>query len=160
MGVAGCGKSSVAQAVTQRLGWPMIEGDDYHAEASRTKMRDGVPLTDADRESWLDQLGALLAEHGRRGEAAGLTCSALKRAYRDRLRQHSAGLRFVYLEIDKAHSLQRVASRAGHHLFPASLVDSQFATLESPQGEVGVLCVDALHGIEPLADQIIRWLRP
>jgi gluconokinase len=122
-------------------------------------MRQGIALTDDDRAAWLTQLGELLAEHGRRGQPVALTCSALKRAYRDQLRSHSEGLRFVFLEIDKPHALERVAARAAEHLFPPSLVDSQFATLEPPHGEAGVLCVDALRGRDELAQEIAGWLQ-
>ncbi len=158
MGVAGCGKSSAAQAVAARLGWRLIEGDDFHSEASRAKMRQGIALDDLDRATWLAQLGDLLAAHQRQGEPVVVTCSALKRSYRDLLRSRSVGLRFVFLEIDKPHALQRVSARGAEHLFPSSLVDSQFATLESPHGEPGVLCVDALRGRDELAQNIADWL--
>jgi gluconokinase len=88
-----------------------------------------------------------------------LTCSALKRAYRQRLRAASAGLRFVFLDIDRAHALQRVAARASTHFFSASLVDSQFATLESPVGEPGVLRLDALAPLPTLQAQAQAWLQ-
>lgn len=159
MGVAGCGKSSTAQAVAERLGWPVIEGDDFHAESSKTKMRQGIALTDDDRAAWLSTLGELLAEHQRAGTPVALTCSALKRSYRDRLRAQSPGLRFVFLDIDKPHALERVAARAASHLFPPSLVDSQFATLEPPRGEPGVLCISAQLPRDTLADQVASWLR-
>lgn len=159
MGVAGCGKSSTAQAVAERLGWPLIEGDDYHSDASKAKMRQGIALTDADRAGWLATLGALLADHLRQGTPVALTCSALKRSYRDLLRSHSPGLRFVFLEIDKAGALERVAARAALHLFPLSLVDSQFTTLEPPHGEPGVLCISARLPREQLATQVADWLR-
>jgi len=158
MGVAGCGKSSAASAVAGRLSWPLVEGDDFHSEASKTKMRQGIALDDTDRAAWLAKLGNMLAEHRRRGQPVALTCSALKRSYRDGLRSHDPGLRFVFLEIDKPHALARVAARAGGHLFPPSLVDSQFATLEPPHGEAGVLCVDALRERDELAQEIATWL--
>ncbi|MBC7994598.1 MAG: AAA family ATPase [Rhizobacter sp.] len=158
MGVAGCGKSSAASAVAARLGWRLVEGDDFHSDASKAKMREGIALDDLDRATWLTQLGELLAVHQRHGAPIALTCSALKRSYRDLLRGRSVGLRFVFLEIDKAHALQRVAARASEHLFPPSLVDSQFATLEPPHGEAGVLCVDALRGRDELSQEIADWL--
>ncbi len=159
MGVAGCGKSSAAGAVAARLGWPLVEGDDYHSDASRTKMREGIPLGDADRAAWLRTLGALLAEQCDRGEPIALTCSALKRSYRDGLRAQCPGVRFVYLEIDKPDALARVAARAGEHLFPPSLVDSQFSTLEPPHGEPGVLVMNAMRPRDELADDVAAWLR-
>src|SRR5512133_590549 len=141
MGVAGCGKSSVGRAVAEAAGLPVIEGDDFHEPASRSKMSRGIALTDADRDGWLDRLGEQLRTHP---QGVVLTCSALKRAYRERLRAASSGLRFVFLDIPRDAAQARVAGRAPAHFFSASLVDSQFATLESPQGEPGVLHVDAM----------------
>ena len=158
MGVAGCGKSSAAGAVAARLGWRLVEGDDFHSDTSKDKMRQGIALDDADRAAWLAQLGSLLAQAQQSGEPIALTCSALKRSYRELLRSRCVGLRFVFLEIDKPHALERVAARAAEHLFPPSLVDSQFATLESPTGEPGVLTVDALRGRDELAREIADWL--
>jgi gluconokinase len=156
MGVAGCGKSSVGAAVAQALGWPLIEGDDFHAPASMAKMRAGVPLTDADRLGWLDTLGAELRA---RPGGAVLTCSALRRAYRDRLRAAAPGLGFVHLVLSREAALDRVAQRFGTHPFPPSLVDSQFATLESPAGEPAVLELDATLPIAQLGDRVTAWLR-
>lgn len=153
MGVAGCGKSSLGQAVAAHLAWLLIEGDDYHAPESLRKMREGVALTDADREGWLDRLAALL----RQQRGAVLTCSALKRAYRERLRVAVPGLRFAYLEVDLPTALARVAARPGH-IFPPSLVASQFETLEDPSDEPGVLRVDACAPLNELGDRVARWL--
>jgi gluconokinase len=155
MGVAGCGKSSLAQAVAEAEGLPVVEGDDFHDAASRAKMRDGVALTDADRDGWLDALGRQLQLHP---QGLVLTCSALKRVYRDRLRRCAPGLRFVFLDIRKPEAQARVAARAATHFFSASLVDSQFATLESPVGEAGVLRVDATEPIPQLCGQVTTWL--
>ena len=155
MGVAGCGKSSLGAALAQACGVPLIEGDDHHSPASRDKMSQGVPLTDADRAGWLRTLGGLLQAH--RGGAV-LTCSALKRAYRDQLRSACPALRFVFLEIDRWHAGQRVDARAGTHFFSSALVDSQFATLESPVGEAGVLPLNALTPIDQLCAQTTAWL--
>ncbi|MFT3955231.1 MAG: gluconokinase [Piscinibacter sp.] len=155
MGVAGCGKSSLGQAVAAALSLPLIEGDDFHSPASRDKMARGVALTDADRDGWLDILGEQLQS---RSEGAVLTCSALKRAYRERLRAARPGLRFVFLDIGRADALQRVAQRAGSHFFSTSLVDSQFATLESPLGEAGVLRVDAGQDLPTLCTEVTGWL--
>lgn len=154
MGVAGCGKSSLGAAVAAAEGLPLIEGDDFHSPASRDKMSRGIPLTDDDRGQWLQVLGEQLASHP---QGVVLTCSALKRAYRERLRAAAPGLRFVFLEIDRAAAQERVASR-GSHFFSASLVDSQFATLESPAGEAGVLRVDALAPLEGLQREVSAWL--
>lgn len=154
MGVAGCGKSSLGAAVAAAQGLPLIEGDDFHSAANREKMAQGTPLTDSDRAQWLVTLGEQLAAHS---DGVVLTCSALKRAYRDQLRSAAPGLRFVFLEIDRDAAQQRVAGR-GAHFFSASLVDSQFATLESPVGEPGVLRVDALEPLELLQRRVGAWL--
>jgi gluconokinase len=154
MGVAGCGKSSVGAALALALGWPLIEGDDFHAAASKDKMRQGIPLTDEDRQGWLATLAHQLAAHP---HGAVLTCSALKRAYRDQLRAGVPQLGFVFLDLDEATARQRVALRPAH-LFPPTLVASQFATLESPVGEAGVLRLDATLAPGVLLAQALAWV--
>lgn len=139
MGVAGCGKSAVGARAAVRLALPFIEGDDFHSPASIAKMHAGQPLTDGDRAAWLDRLAAQLAAHP---AGAVLACSALKRAYRDRLRAASPGLRFAFLQLAPEVALARAQGRAGH-FFPAALVASQFDTLEPPVGEPGVQLLDA-----------------
>ena len=155
MGVAGCGKSSAGQALASTMGLPLIEGDEFHPASNLDKMRRGLALTDADRADWLSALGLALAQQP---SGAVLTCSALKRAYRDRLRAQVPGLHFVFLDIDPHTAHHRVTARAGAHPFPPSLVDSQFATLESPVGEAGVLRVDATQALSPMTETIARWL--
>lgn len=154
MGVSGCGKSSLGAAVAASLGLPLIEGDDHHSELSRRKMSAGTALTDDDREGWLTLLGQHL--HAAPSGAV-LTCSALKRRYRDQLRTASPGLRFVFLDLPHEVAQARVASRSSH-FFSASLVDSQFATLESPVGEPGVLRVDATEPPGLLLSRVNDWL--
>jgi gluconokinase len=158
MGVSGCGKSSLGAALATALGLPLIEGDDHHPPANVEKMSHGVALTDADRAGWLDTLGRALANSP---QGAVLTCSALKRIYRDRLRAAVPGLRFVFMAIERAESERRVAARAGagEHMFPASLVANQFATLESPVGEAGVLAVDATAPLGQLVKATGDWLK-
>ncbi len=156
MGVAGCGKSHIGSALAAAEGWRLIEGDDFHSETSRQKMSQGIALTDADREGWLAQLGRLLAQSP---VPVVLTCSALKRQYREQLRAASPGLRFVFLQITREESLARVAARASTHFFPAALVDNQFATLESPVNEPNTLALDATLTVEQLQRQISAWLR-
>lgn len=155
MGVAGCGKSSAGQALANTLGLPLIEGDEFHPASNLDKMRQGLALTDADRADWLSALGLALAQHE---GGAVLTCSALRRTYRDRLRAQVPGLLFVFLDIDPDTAHRRVTARAGEHLFPPSLVDSQFATLESPVGEAGVLRIDATQSLSSMTETIARWL--
>lgn len=154
MGVSGCGKSSIGAAVAARLGWPLVEGDEFHSEANRARMQAGIALTDENRVEWLDRLGAELAA---RPQGAVLTCSALKRAYRDRLRAARPGLRFAWLDLDVAAAQSRVAQRASH-FFPPALVANQFQTLEPPTGEPGVLRVDATEAPPALVAQIAGWM--
>ncbi len=154
MGVAGCGKSQLSRQLAQRLGCDGVEGDDFHLPASQDKMRAGIPLEDADREPWLAAVGRMMADVA--GDVV-VSCSALKRKYRDLLRAHVPGLLFVYLEIDVHTAAQRVGGRSGH-LFPTSLVASQFATLQSPEGEPGVLTVSALLPTQAQVDAVTHWL--
>ncbi len=156
MGVSGCGKSSLGAALARELRLPLIEGDDFHPPASVSKMRAGIALTDADRAGWLDTLAATLAAHP---QGAVLSCSALKRGYRDRLRAAVPRLRFVFMELSREEAERRVAGRGARHFFSASLVADQFATLESPVGEAGVLAVDATAPLPELVDRARAWLR-
>lgn len=156
MGVAGCGKSSVAQAVIARLGGCLIEGDEFHAAASVAKMRRGVALTDEDRADWLARLGSELNGCARRGERAVLACSALKRRYRDRLREAVPVLGFVFLDLPEHEAHRRVALRIGHYM-PGALVASQFADLEPPASEALTLAVDAMLPVGEIADRVVDW---
>ena len=155
MGVAGCGKSTLAALVASELGLQLVEGDDHHPAHNRQKMRAGIPLTDEDRAGWLDSLVQLLRDNPG-GQV--VTCSTLRRRYRDRLRAAVPDLRFVHLEIEPEEALRRVSSR-GSHFFGPGLVESQFATLESPAQETGVLCLPAVDPPEELAAQVATWLR-
>lgn len=151
MGVSGCGKSTVAAELARVLGAKLLEGDEYHSAPSIEKMRHGLPLTDADRFPWLRRLGVLLGKE--RGSAV-LACSALKLRYRNVLRDACPGVRFVYLQIDEASAIARVAARP-HHLFPATLVPSQFASLEPPVRECDAVTVSACCDLQ---DQVRRSL--
>lgn len=154
MGVAGSGKSTLGAAVAERMGWPMIEGDDFHSDENKARMRAGLPLRDADREGWLRSLARELQRHP---DGSVLTCSALKRTYRDILRDASPGLAFVFLDISEDEALWRVSAR-GQHFFPPELMQSQFAALESPIDEPGVLRLDAGLPVQNLVDQTVEWL--
>ncbi len=156
MGVAGCGKSAVGSRVAASLALPFIEGDAFHAPASVAKMQAGQPLTDADRAGWLARLADELAA---RPTGAVLSCSALKRAYRERLRAARPGLRFAYLALTPATALARVQSR-GAHFFPAGLIASQFDTLEPPDSEPGVLTLDGSAPLDALVERIAAALAP
>lgn len=154
MGVAGCGKSLAGAELASRLGLPLVEGDDFHPESNILKMREGMPLTDADRADWLRQLATQLRLQR---DGAVLTCSALKRSYRDILRAAVADLRFVHLALSEHQAMERVAARTDH-FYPPSLVASQFSALEDPSGEPGVLVVDATQHVDRLVDEAARWL--
>ncbi|MFM0418242.1 gluconokinase [Paraburkholderia aromaticivorans] len=154
MGVSGSGKSTFARKLAVALEGVFIEGDEHHSAESRDKMCRGVALCDSDREPWLDRLAARLDEiQG----AAVLSCSALKRRYREHLRARVAGLRFVFLDISLAEAIARVAGRPDHE-FPATLVADQFENLESPEGEAGVLRLCALHDSARSMEAVMQWL--
>ena len=142
MGVAGCGKSTFGQVLALALGFPWIEGDDFHSAASKAKMEAGTPLDDADRAGWLQILVEQIATHS---TGCVIGCSALKKSYRDTLRQaggHNEGVKFAYLQLTPEEAQRRVSNRAGH-FFSDSLVASQFATLEEPANEPDVTALDA-----------------
>lgn len=154
MGVSGCGKSSVGQALSGRLGIPYHDGDDLHPAANVEKMRAGHPLTDADRWPWLDRVASLLATQS----PAIVGCSALRHAYRDRLRAGAGGpLRFVHLSGSRELIAGRMAQRSGHYM-PASLLDSQFAALEAP-GPDEALTIDIDQPLPALIDAIAKDLQ-
>jgi gluconokinase len=150
MGVSGSGKSTLARRVAESLRAPFFEGDDYHPPANREKMRAGIPLEDSDRWPWLDSLGTALGAAARAQGLAVGACSALKRVYRERLRQHAADeVFFVCLTADAALLDARMAQRPGHFM-PPSLLASQLATLEAPDESEGALMLDAALSMEEL----------
>jgi len=155
MGVAGCGKSEIGRRLAQSCGVPLVEGDDFHPEANIEKMRRGLPLDDTDRAGWL---AALARELAARAHGVVLTCSALKRAYRDALRAKAPGLRFVHLELTQEEAMRRVASRSSH-FYPPSLVASQFEALEDPTSEPGVFGIDGTLAPEVIVERAQAWLR-
>jgi gluconokinase len=131
MGVSGCGKSTVAEMYAQRTGATLIEADVFHPPANIAKMSSGIPLTDEDRAGWLAAMADRLADGKARGEAMVVTCSALKKAYRDRLRQGDPDLFFVFLDGSQELLQARLDARKGHFM-PPGLLGSQLATLERP----------------------------
>jgi carbohydrate kinase (thermoresistant glucokinase family) len=139
MGVSGSGKTSIGRRVAEALGWPFIEGDDFHPPSNVEKMRAGTPLGDADRWPWLDRLADEIAAIAARGENAILACSALKQSYRDRLvsKAPPGVVRFVHLTGTREEIAERIAGRK-HRYMPASLLDSQFATLERPSDAIEI----------------------
>ena len=167
MGVSGSGKSTLAAYLAERLGCPLLEGDSFHSPANIAKMRSGHPLDDADRWPWLDRLGAAIGDAalgaGQGGAGQGgvavAACSALKRVYRERLSAASAApLAFVLLDTMPAEIARRLATREGHYM-PASLLDSQLATLERPGADEHALTLDAGQTVDALATDVLAWLK-
>jgi gluconokinase len=132
MGVSGSGKTTLARNLSQRLRWPFQEGDELHPAANVEKMSRGEPLTDEDRWPWLDAVGHWIDDRAGAGESGVLTCSALRRAYRDRLRSGRPGVRFCHVTAPAEVLRERLETRRGHYM-PASLLPSQLATLEPLQ---------------------------
>lgn len=156
MGVSGCGKSTVAAAICARTGAHLIEGDDFHPAQNVEKMHAGIPLTDTDRQGWLEQLAKEVLTQLSTTKHIVLTCSALKRRYRDVLRRAVPDLGFVFLELTAAQATERVSYRAGHFM-PASLVESQFRDLEPPYDEPLVWTVSATQPVDAIADEATSW---
>ncbi|MGO6995922.1 gluconokinase [Rhizobium leguminosarum] len=154
MGVSGCGKSSVGGHLAARNGVPFLEGDQLHPAQNVEKMAQGIPLTDDDRLPWLDRIGEEIRTAQKVSQGLVISCSALKRSYRDRLSQAADGhLAFVFLEGSRDLLLSRMQARQGHFM-PATLLDSQLQTLEPPTGEANVVTVaidNALDDIVALA---------
>jgi gluconokinase len=158
MGVSGCGKSTLGALVALALHCPFLEGDSYHSAAAVEKMRGGEALTDADRWPWLDRLGAAIADTVAVQGVAVAACSALKRVYRDRLRAAiGVPVHFILLDNDRDALLTRVGNRPGHYM-PASLLDSQLATLEPPLPEEGAMILTTDMPPEALRDRVLDWL--
>jgi len=140
MGVSGSGKSTLAATVAEQLGWDLAEGDDMHPAANVAKMQAGTPLTDEDRWPWLDVVATWIRAHIDAGTPGVVTCSALKRSYRDVLR--APGVVFVHVAGDPGLIAERMAARSGHFM-PTSLLASQLAALEPPQPDEPHLTVAA-----------------
>lgn len=155
MGVSGSGKTTVGARLAEVLGVEYAEGDDFHPPANIAKMSAGTPLDDADRAPWLDALAAWAA--ARSGRGAVVTCSALKRAYRDRLRGCAPGVFFLHLDAPRAELERRVAGRRGHFM-PPSLLDSQLATLERLDADERGSTVDATRPPEDVVRAAVAAL--
>lgn len=149
MGVTGSGKTTVGAALSQRLRLPFADADDFHSEANIAKMSDGIPLDDEDRLPWLRSIGVWLAEHAVTGGVA--SCSALKRSYRDILREAAPTVTFVHLHGEMDAVRRRVAGRPGHFM-PASLVESQFKTLEPLESDEQGIVLDFARPVDELVD--------
>ena len=153
MGVAGSGKSTVGSLLASQLGWEFADGDDYHAAASIEKMREGIPLTDADRAPWLGKLRSLIAEWVEAGKSAVLACSALKQSYREILRADD-DVCFVYLKASRDVLSQRLLKRHDHYM-KESMLHSQLTALEEPKDAI---VVDAGGAPETVVEVILRSL--
>ncbi|MEU9133512.1 gluconokinase [Kitasatospora sp. NPDC048540] len=158
MGVSGVGKTTVAELLADLLHLPHAEADDFHPAANIAKMSAGIPLDDQDRQPWLTALGGWLGERRAAGTGGVVTCSALKRRYRDTLRAHCPDAFFLHLSGDHRLVEDRLAHRSGHFM-PASLLDSQYAALEplGPDERGAVLDVGpAPHDLAEMAAQLVR----
>lgn len=155
MGVSGCGKSSVGEQLAAALNVTYLEGDDYHSPANVAKMSAGEPLTDADRAGWLEALREQIALAHERGEGLVLSCSALKRRYRDVLRGGDPRLRFAHLNGSRELLAERMAARHNHYM-PPSLLDSQLASLEPLQADEAGIVLDIAKDVGTLVQEILR----
>lgn len=159
MGVSGSGKSTVAARLAERLGWDVQEGDDLHPPANVAKMHSGHPLTDEDRWPWLDAVAAWIRAHVDAGEPGVITCSALRRVYRDRLRRGADDPTVVFVHVTGSRELlaARLAARTGHFM-PPGLLDSQLATLEMPDPDENVITLDAAEPPETMVAAVVERL--
>jgi carbohydrate kinase (thermoresistant glucokinase family) len=150
MGPTGCGKTTIGQLLARRLGWPFLDGDDYHPEANVAKMHSGIPLTDDDRRPWLEALHKEIESRNRSGQSAVLACSALRQIYRERLGVDQRAVKTVYLRGTFDLLQRRLSARRGHFM-PPDLLRSQLDTLEVPRDG---LVVD----IDDPPDVIVAWI--
>ncbi|GAA4635003.1 gluconokinase [Actinoallomurus vinaceus] len=154
MGVSGSGKTTIGAMLAGRLGWKYAEADDFHPPANVEKMHNGIPLTDEDRWPWLRAIAAWMQEQT---DPAVVTCSALKRKYRELLREGRPDLHLVYLDGSKELISGRLAARHGH-FFPKQLLDTQFADLEPPQADEDALTVSIDQPLEKIVQEIYERL--
>lgn len=154
MGVTGSGKTTIGELLSERLGWPFFDADDFHSAANKQKMNAGIPLTDEDRMGWLHSLRDLLRDHSNQGRNLILACSALKERYREIIKEGGSEVRFVHLQGEKALIANRLEQRKGHYMNPA-LLDSQFEALEEPEDAV---VVDISDEPKAIADTVMDAL--
>jgi gluconokinase len=157
MGVAGCGKSTVAATLARRLGWDLAEADAFHSSGNVEKMRSGIPLTDADRAPWLDAIAAWIAAARAQARPCIVACSALKRRYRERLSDGHDDVRFVYLQGAYETVAARLAGRSGHYM-PLSLLKSQYDALEEPGTDENALVLSVEQPVEAIVEDVIADL--
>jgi gluconokinase len=157
MGVSGAGKSEIGARLAAALGVRFLEGDSFHSSYNVAKMSAGIPLDDEDRAGWLQTLSSEISAARQRGEGLVLSCSSLKRRYRDLLRMGDPGLRFAYLSGERALLEQRMRTRPGHYM-PASLLDSQLRDLEPLQADEAGMRLDLTHTPQQLVEAILQSL--
>jgi len=157
MGVSGSGKTTIGRALAQALGVAFVEGDELHPQRNVARMAAGVALTDADRGGWLDAIALGLARAAAADESLVVSCSALRRAYRDRMRAAAPGLRFVYLHGAPPLLRQRLAGRRGHYM-PASLLPSQLETLEPPGADENAVAFDIAEAPAAIVRRVVQSL--
>lgn len=157
MGVSGSGKTTLARGIAEHLGWDFLEGDDLHPRTNVEKMAAGTPLTDDDRWPWLEAIGAWIDERVATGTSAAITCSALRRTYRDLLRTGRPGVRFCHVSADADLIAERVERRQGHYM-PPSLLPSQLATLEPLDPDEPGITVSAAGSAEEVVTEALRRL--
>lgn len=157
MGVSGCGKSTVAALLAGRLGWAFVEGDALHPPANVEKMSQGIPLTDTDRQPWLQTIASTIQTWRQAGQPGVIACSSLRRCYRETIAGTADDLRFAYLRGSFPIIKQRLATRQGHYM-PASLLESQFATLEEPAPDEPAITLDTGAPAEELVADMLRIL--
>lgn len=157
MGVSGSGKTTVATILAERLGWPYAEADDFHPAENVTRMAAGIPLTDEDRLPWLKAISAWIDRHDADGTSTIVTCSALRRVYREILGASMGRVRFVHLDGEREVIGERIAGRRGHFM-PASLLPSQFATLEPLEPDEDGVVVPVTGSPHDVADVALREL--
>jgi gluconokinase len=157
MGVSGCGKSTIAPRLAERLHWRSADADSFHPQSNVDKMSIGTPLTDADREPWLRAIADWMEQNRRSGGCAVIACSALKRSYRDILAGGRRDVMFVYLEGEFDLIEQRLAARSGHFM-PTAMLASQFAALETPQADEPVMIVSIVARPDEIVSSIMTQL--
>lgn len=157
MGVSGAGKTTLGEMLAARLGWPFKEGDELHPPANVAKMKSGHPLNDADRAPWLATIGDWIDRWLAAGQSGVISCSALKRAYRDTLDEARPAVRFVFIDLDEATIAERLKHRKGHY-WPPELLHSQFEALEVPTADEPVIVVDGRATREEQVERVVAAL--
>lgn len=158
MGVAGSGKSTIAEALVRRTGWRLLEGDDLHPPENVAKMAAGLPLNDADRRPWLGRIGAWITQRHSEGVNTVVTCSALRRSYRDVLREGCPWVLCCYLEVPARVLADRLERRTDHY-FPAPLLRSQLATLEPLQPDEPGFVVGGAATVDEVTETVLALVR-